>query len=318
MLMQANSLPDTSSWDGATLLPHLGVLVAQGDEAATFLHSQFSQDMLHQRPEQMALGAYCSPKGRMLASFVSVRPQADAFWLLMDQSVLPATLKRLTMFVLRAKVKLSDGAGVLQAVGLLGATARAVIGEHAPGTAWPHVETGGMLVRLADVCGVSRCLWVGPQERADTWAVGANALTYWRWLDVMSGVARIEAPVSDQLVPQMVNYEVVGGVNFSKGCYPGQEVVARSQYRGTLKRRAFLVHAKQALASGQEVYAEADPGQPAGVIVNAAENPGGGWSALAELKLNAVDSALHAGAVDGPALLTDQLPYGLPAADSEG
>ncbi|MDE2431735.1 MAG: folate-binding protein YgfZ [Burkholderiales bacterium] len=315
--MQANSLPDTSSWDGATLLSHLGVLVAQGDEAATFLHSQVSQDMLHQGTEKTTLGAYCSPKGRMLASFLSVRPQADTFWLLMDQSVLPATLKRLTMFVLRAKVKLSDGAGALRVVGLLGGTARAVIGEHAPGTVWVHDDTGGTLVRLPDVCGVPRCLWMGAQERADTWVSKANTLAQWRWLEVMSGVARIEAPVSDQLVPQMVNYEVVGGVNFSKGCYPGQEVVARSQYRGTLKRRAFVVHADQALASGNEVYAESDPGQPAGVIVNAVENPGGGWSGLAELKLNAVESVLHVGAVDGPALRMGQLPYELPAADAD-
>ncbi|HET8869497.1 MAG TPA: folate-binding protein [Aquabacterium sp.] len=315
--MQANSLPDTSSWDGAAHLSYMGVLVAHGDEAATFLHSQFSQDMLNQPSQRTALGAYCSPKGRMLASFLSLRPQADTFWLLMDQSVLPSTLKRLTMFVLRAKVKLSDGTATLRVVGMLGGTAKALIGAQAVGSAWAHPETRGFVTRLPDVCGVPRCLWVGPQEHADTWSTDDNALSIWRWLEVMGGVARIEASVSDQLVPQMVNYEVVGGVNFSKGCYPGQEVVARSQYRGTLKRRAFLVHSEGALASGQEIYAESDPGQPAGVIVNGAENPAGGWSALAELKLQALDATLHVGAIDGPVLSQGQLPYALPATDAD-
>ena len=89
----------------------------------------------------------------------------------------------------------------------------------------------------------------------------------WRWLEVRSGVPRIVAATAEQFVPQMVNLELVGGVNFQKGCYPGQEVVARSQYRGTLKRRAFAVGGAAAMQPGQEIFHGADPGQPAGMVV---------------------------------------------------
>lgn len=316
--MQSIQIPDTKPWDGAVALSDLGIIVAQGADTATFLHGQLSQDMANQPGNQARLAAYCSPKGRMLASLQCLRPAPDTYWLLTDVSVLPATLKRLTMFVLRSKVKLQDAAGTLCAVGLAGASAQAEVGERVPGTAWTHESTSGWMIRLPDAAGVMRCLWVGPSDQAGTWSAGRPALSVeqWNWLQVMSGVPQIQAAGVDQFVPQMVNFELVGGVNFSKGCYPGQEIVARSQYRGTLKRRAFIVHASAPLAAGLEVFSESDPGQPAGMVVNAAAVPGSAaWSALVELKLNALDSALHAGAADGATLTLGQLPYALPSAD---
>jgi folate-binding Fe-S cluster repair protein YgfZ len=108
----------------------------------------------------------------------------------------------------------------------------------------------------------------------------------------------------------MLNYESVGGVNFKKGCYPGQEVVARSQFRGTLKRRAFIAHAEAELGAGQEVFQAADPEQPAGLVAQAAPAPGGGWDAIVSLQLTAADAGdLHAAAADGPALTLLPLPY---------
>ncbi|MCA3183567.1 MAG: folate-binding protein, partial [Cupriavidus sp.] len=111
----------------------------------------------------------------------------------------------------------------------------------------------------------------------------------------------------------MINFELVGGVNFRKGCYPGQEVVARSQYRGTLKRRMWRVQGEGAVPGATaEIFRQEDPGQPCGMIVNAAASPLGGWDGLAELKIDAAAGALHLGAADGPALATRALPYEVP------
>jgi len=113
-------------------------------------------------------------------------------------------------------------------------------------------------------------------------------------------------------VPQMLNYESVDGVNFKKGCYPGQEVVARSQFRGTLKRRAYLAHAEAPMAAGQEVLAAADPSQPCGLVAQAAAAPAGGYDAIVSLQISAAEAgALRLGAAEGPALSLLPLPYPL-------
>jgi folate-binding protein YgfZ len=140
----------------------------------------------------------------------------------------------------------------------------------------------------------------------------------WPWLEVRSGVARITAATTEKFVPQMVNFERVGGVDFRKGCYPGQEVVARSQYRGTIKRRACIVTSAHALTPGQEVFHSADPGQPAGLVVLAGTLDGVENAGLIEIKLVALDSGtLHAGSPDGDRLTVEALPYGLEADGAE-
>jgi len=142
--------------------------------------------MANQPSNQSRLAAYCSAKGRMLASFQSLRPAADTFWLITDLSVLPATLKRLSMFVLRAKVKLQDGAESLAAVGLIGAAAADVVAGQAPGSVWADAAHGGLWTRLPDVSGLMRCLWIGPKDQqqgvlaaypALDWPVGSG----WTW-----------------------------------------------------------------------------------------------------------------------------------------
>jgi folate-binding Fe-S cluster repair protein YgfZ len=113
-----------------------------------------------------------------------------------------------------------------------------------------------------------------------------------------------------------VNLELVGGVDFRKGCYPGQEVVARSQYRGTLKRRMYRAHVGAPTSAGAEVFSAADPNQPCGMVVNAAMAPGGGTDLLVELKLDAVDTTIHLATADGPLLTLQTLPYAIPVAES--
>jgi folate-binding protein YgfZ len=132
------------------------------------------------------------------------------------------------------------------------------------------------------------------------------------WSDVRSGVATITAPIVEAFVPQMLNYESVGGVNFKKGCYPGQEVVARSQFRGTLKRRAYLAHAESALQVGQEVFHESDASQPCGLVAQSAAAPGGGWDAIVSIQISAAGGGrLDVGGPGGAPLSLQPAPYPL-------
>jgi tRNA-modifying protein YgfZ len=291
---------------GATRLTDWGLIRASGPDARSFLHSQLTQDVEHLPPGQARLAGWCSAKGRLLATFVLWRDGADDVLLACSADVLPAVLKRLSMFVLRAKCKLLDATAALPLWGLAGPAAAQAIGDAASAPVGSAQPLGGaFLVRLPDAQG-PRWLWAGEALPAMPELDAAS----WRGLEVASGVARVVAATVEQFVPQMINLEQVGGVHFKKGCYPGQEVVARSQFRGTLKRRAQLLLSSVALAPGQEVYASADPGQPAGMVVNAGHLPGLGELALAELKLAALEGGtLHAGSADGPLLTLGTLPY---------
>lgn len=287
--------------EGVVALSDWGVIRARGEDARSFLHGQLTQDVLHLEPGQARLAGFCSAKGRLMASFVIWLDAGGDVLLACSADLLPATLKRLSMFVLRAKCKLSDASAELPLYGLMGDAARAA----APGAPWQVL--GPNAIRLPEALGVARALWVGTPPAAPE----ADAET-WRWLEVHSGVARITGANLEQFVPQMVNLELVGGVNFQKGCYPGQEIVARSQYRGTLKRRAYIGHADAPLAAGQEVFDPADPDQPAGRVVLAAAPAGRPAAGLLELKIAAAAGPLHAGSATGPSLKLVALPYAVP------
>jgi hypothetical protein len=279
----------TASFEGVARLSDWGVIRAAGPDASSFLHSQLTQDIEHLAPGCAALAGYCSAKGRLLASFVVWKPAADEVLLACSADLLAPTLKRLSMFVLRAKCKLSDASAELPLWGLVGAAARDEALQLPAASAGP------------------RALRVGEPP-----ALPALDPAAWTWLEVMSAVPRIVAATAEQFVPQMVNLELVGGVNFQKGCYPGQEIVARSQYRGTLKRRAFVFESPMAARPGQELFHSVDPSQPAGMVANAASLDGR-HALLAEVKLAALDGgSLHLGTPDGPALARAAMPYGVP------
>jgi len=134
----------------------------------------------------------------------------------------------------------------------------------------------------------------------------------WAWGEVRSGIATVTQPIFEAFVPQMLNYESVGGVNFKKGCYPGQEVVARSQFRSTLKRRAYLAHADTALKSGDELFAPEDASQPCGLVVQAAPAPEGGFDAIVSMQISAFEvGGVRALGADGPLLSLQPAPYPL-------
>jgi folate-binding protein YgfZ len=177
---------------------HLSVIRATGADAASFLQGQLSNDFVLLKPNQWQLAAYCSPKGRMLASFWGIKlassPESQDICLVLSKDIAAATLKRLSMFVMRAKLTLASTDDIL------------------------------------------------PELFAN------HGLAAWSAREVSRGIARITAPLVDLFVPQMLNYESISGVSFKKGCYPGQEIVARSQFRGAIKRRTYLVDVSQALS----------------------------------------------------------------------
>jgi tRNA-modifying protein YgfZ len=293
---------------GAVRLHDWGVIRAAGAEARKFLHGQLTQDIEHLEEGAARLAGYCSVKGRLLATFVVWSRDQDEVLLACSADVLPAVLKRLSMFVLRAKCKLSDASAEVPLWGLAG-------GPAAAAGVWERQRMGDAdVIRLPDGAvdglAVPRWLWAGaePSGRA---LLDAST---WNGLEASSGMARIVAATVEQFVPQMVNLELVGGVNFKKGCFPGQEIVARSQYRGTLKRRAQVLRSAEVLQPGQEVFHAADPEQPAGMVVLSGTLPDVGPVALVELKLSALDGgSLHAGSAAGAALQLGALPYAIPA-----
>ncbi len=307
------AMSDGSPIDGQLRLTDWGVIRAQGADAATFLHSQLTQDIEHLDAGVARLAGYCSAKGRLLASLVVWREDAQSLLLACSADVVAATLKRLSMFVLRAKCRLSDASGELALYGLAGSAAQGWLAGNAPAEDWATASVdGATVIRLPAVGPWPRWMLVQPATNPAPGLAQVSA-DDWRWLETRSGIARISATTSDRFVPQMVNFDLVGGLNFRKGCYPGQEVVARSQYRGTLKRRAALFDADVDLAPGQEVFHVADPQQPAGMVAMAGRRAGGANSALVEIKLAALDGGeIRVGAADGPALRPAALPYALP------
>jgi len=298
---------------GIAALPHLGVIQAQGEDAANFLHNQLSNDVLLLPVGQSRLAAFCSAKGRMQASFVVIKTAPDTVLLVMSLDLLAQTLKRLSMFVLRAKVKMSDATAQWQLRGLLGDSARALLDTASPWQTTRNAEAHAVALYPA-VLGetrVPRALWLGAPTQARPDGPELSSAV-WDWAEVMSGVTMVTQPVFEALVPQMLNYESVGGVNFKKGCYPGQEVVARSQFRGTLKRRTALVHSPTALVAGQDVFTPTDPEQPCATVVLSAARPDGqGFDAMVSGTLESLQTGWRAGHVQGDALELLPLPYAL-------
>ena len=295
--------------NGIARLGHLGVIRVEGADAASFLHNQLTQDFSLLGLSQARLAAYCSAQGRMLSSFYGFKRSQTEVLLVCSLDLLAPTIQRLSRFVLRAKVRLSDASADYKLCGLAGEVLDAVAGtSQAP---WSKLDIdAASLISLYPADGVRRALWLAPV--AQPTPSGENLSTEdWALSEVHSGIALISAVISDLFVPQMLNYESVGGVSFKKGCYPGQEVVARSQFRGTLKRRAFAAHSSTPMKAGDEVFQDADPQQPCGIVAQAAA-AGGGFDAIVSMQVAAAGAGgLHLGSAAGPALTVQATPYPL-------
>ena len=268
----------------------------------------------------------------MQASFVYCKPKLDEVLLVCRRDLIAQTVKRLSMFVLRAKVKLTDATADFHLLGLAGNSLTSLlntIGQITSGQttslpqaaatqawrciAWESAQAHVMT--LYPAMDQPRALLLAPSSAVpDLSAYPSLDAPQWQLGEVLSGIAWVEQATFEAFVPQMLNYESVDGVNFKKGCYPGQEVVARSQFRGTLKRRAYMVQTQGAITitAGHEIFTSDATDQPCGLVAQVAS-----WNdqtyAIVELQTAVVDEkkSLHVGTPAGPQLQDLPLPYPL-------
>jgi hypothetical protein len=299
-------------------LSQLGVIAFRGDDTATFLQGQFTNDVRSLHADAAQWNGYCNPKGRLLGNFLVWR-QGEDYCLQLSGDILPGVLKRLSMFIMRSKVQARDASDEsvrLVVAGEQALTAVTTAMGAVPEAAMCSVATdAGQVIRVGDDKFV---LSIAPGHAAAVWQTLHQSATpvgapVWDWLRLNAGIPMIVAATQEQFVPQMVNLEVIGGVSFQKGCYTGQEIVARSQYLGKLKRRMFLAHVDAEAAPGDSLYSADLAGQATGTVVNAAPAPSGGFDVLAVAQVESANTqTLHLKAADGAALTFKPLPYALP------
>ena len=314
-------LPSTTD-NFVAALSDLSLIAFTGEDAAKFLHNQLTNDVEHLGLDEARLAGYCSPKGRLLATMLMWR-SADSILLEIARELQPALQKRLQMFVMRAKTTAVDMGEDAVILGFGGDEAATVLREWFPNL--PAAQLGkvdgsaGTLIRVGDAAGQPRYQWITtPATAVSVWPTLISNLkvvdtTHWRRTEISAGIPHITLATQEKFVPQMVNLEAIGGVNFKKGCYPGQEIVARSQYLGKLKRRMLPASVTATeVVPGMEVFAAHETEQPCGMIVNAARDAGGVTRCLVEIKTAILESAtIHLGP-NGPQLTFSALPYALP------
>ncbi|MFH0343222.1 MAG: YgfZ/GcvT domain-containing protein [Chromatiales bacterium] len=301
-----------------TPLPSLGIIRVTGPEAGSFLTAQFTNDVAALPESRSQLGAWCNAQGRVLVVFRLLSHDASHV-LVLPQEMIDSTIERLKKFVLRAKLTLEKASEELRVLAAFGAQTLAGHAKRLPPIP-EHENTvahrGGVsVIRVPGP--LPRWLIIGASESLA--ALGAKepladvSDTAWGLQDILAGIPMVGAATTGAFLPQMLNLDALGGVSFTKGCYPGQEVIARLQYRGQLKRRMYLALVEDAGAprAGDPVYPHAHLGlQPAGQIVAAAPRDGRCFALLAVVD----NEAAHAGSIhlrhpDGPPLVFQPLPY---------
>lgn len=300
-------------------LSHYALVQASGKDASQFLQGQFTNDMREVNDTRSQVSSWCSPKGRILVNFRLFK-RNDAYYLLLPIDCLAATLKRLQMYVLRSDVKLVDVSDSLVRLGVSGDQSAQLL-QMGLGIELPNEDNGCVTVgdvTVLKIAGIMpRYLVIGEPDVLQTFCqqqsmpfVGVKA---WGLLDILTGYPQITAATADMFVPQMVNFELIGGVNFKKGCYAGQEIVARLQYLGNLKQRMYLgrIQTDSAPAAGAFLYV-AGQEQSIGQLVSAQPHPQGGYAALAVLQIARADApAIHLGSAEGALFSLEPQPYEL-------
>lgn len=299
-----------------TDLSHFGLIRVAGADSRTFLQGQVTNDVNQVSATQAQVNSYCSPKGRMLGSFWLFERDDDLYLQLPADRLAP-TLQRIGMFVLRSQVELSDASETLLRFGLTGDCAAQLL-EDPPQQPWAtatHADVTTMRLpgdrprfEFVGPADAITALWTRLLE--DAVPTGPD---FWSLMDIRAGLPTVYEDTAEAFVPQMANLQLVGGVNFKKGCYTGQEVVARMQYLGKLKRRMYRakIEADMAPTPGTEIFSpDSESGQGAGRIVDAAVSPDGGFEALVVLQISSAESSeLHLRDADGPRLQLLSLPY---------
>jgi len=302
-------------------LSHFGLIRVHGEDSRNFLQGQLTGDINAVTPESAQLSSYCSPKGRMLGSFW-VFQRGDDLYLQLPRERLEAILKRLGMFVLRSKVTLEDASEQLARVGLAGDCAEALLPFAPADEKASETRAGLTVVRLPG--DRPRFELIGPPDQlTDHWKelvsrAEQTGAEFWSLMDIRAGVPNIVDETVEAFVPQMANLQLIGGVSFNKGCYTGQEIVARMQYLGKLKRRMYRAHVEgtEPPQRGAELFSPScESGQGAGRIVDVAASPDGGYEVLAVALISSADADdLRLGSAEGRVLKLLDLPYPFEAA----
>jgi len=298
----------------------LAVLRVAGADAEGFLQGQLTNDVAALAVGDSQYSAWCSASGRVLANFVLRRRADSTFELLLPHSLIGSIAKRLAMFVLRARVIINDASLETVRIGIGGPEAVRAVDALAGVEPAPHrgvVVSGGTLIALP---GRRFVVALDPHHAVSRWEklqqfARPAGFPVWQWLTIRAGVPVINPATSDRFVPQMLNWDALEGINFQKGCYAGQEIVARTQYLGRLKERTFLFHVDaSSVAAGARLFSAAFGDQPCGTVVNASPAPHGGCDMLATVQIGAQDRGdVRLGGPDGPALERVALPYALPS-----
>jgi len=305
---------------GAGLAPlsDFRLIRATGEDATSFLHNLLSNDIRQLDTAHALRCGLCSPKGRLLADFLVWR-EDGGFLLQVSADIAPAILKKLAMYVLRSKVRLAAaddewvllglaGEGAWPLLRELGADADPVplgIARLPQGSA---VRLDGNRFQLALRTDLAESVWDRLTEKARP--IGAPA---WQWLEVVAGIPHITAATQEEFVPQMANFDLIGGVSFTKGCYPGQEVVARTRYLGKVKRRTSRARVEAGCpTAGTDLFSADLPNQSCGKVVQSAPAPDGGCELLASMLMASAESGdVRLGSPDGPVLAFLPLPYAI-------
>lgn len=304
-------------------LSHRNLVLARGADALTFLNGQLTNDLRALDHQRSLLAAHCTPQGRMLA-LARVFRRADAYAMELPRALTGELIGRLRKYLLRSKVAL-ELADDLVLLGFSGPEAGRTLAEVARREA-PSAVNGTSTrdeVTMLRIPGKQeRYEIVAPVERArELWTAlvdrGARAVgpAVWEWLDIEAGLPSVQPGTQEMFVPQTANLDLVDGVSFTKGCYPGQEIVARVHYLGRLKERMFRLHLAEErdVSIGDPIYSDDLPGQATGRVVNAQRAPEGGTDLLGVVHWSSASAGwLHLGTPDGPHLAIRPLPYAVP------
>jgi folate-binding protein YgfZ len=304
-------------------LSHRALIAARGADAEKFLQGQLSNDILAVNDARSQLSAYCNPKGRTLALFRIFR-RDGLLYLALPEALLEPTLARLRKYILMSKVTLEPDTALAQ----MGYAAR----DDSPLRPLidPLPEATDAATRIGDITVLrvpgphSRYEFIGPPAAlAGLWTTLADQATpvgngAWELLDILGGVPVLHPETVEAFVPQMLNLDLFNGINFKKGCYTGQEIVARTHYLGKLKRRMYRLHcpADEAFPPATPLYNTAQRAdEAAGEVAAAQPAPEGGTALLAVLQIEAAAGGeLRLRGMDGPGCTVQPLPYALETA----
>ena len=312
---QSTSFPACGRVD----LSHFGLIRVSGADTRKFLQGQLTNDVNAVTPERAQINSYCSPKGRMMASFW-IFERDGALYLQMPKERIDAITKRLRMFVLRSEVTVEDASADFARVGLVGDCVNAL--DLPIPTDQARSATAADLTLLRLPGDRPRIELIGPAASIDAAMATVSNVedgdpAWWALQDIRAGLPTVFDDTSEAFVPQMANLQLIDGISFTKGCYTGQEVVARMQYLGKLKRRMYRAHVdiSERPLPGTELFAPGSAsGQGTGRIVDAAPSESGGYEMLVVMEISSADAGdVRLNNADGPPLRLLELPYAFAA-----